>query len=503
MLKNGDVSAAWSYHDDTKHSVASVQSNRHFLDWDNKPLPFKVYRDAESLSLAEEALVSEGGGPGALESIAGQGAEAHASLSVESLTRLLWLSAGITHTKDLGGGERYYFRAAACTGALYHIDVYVVCGDIPGLAAGVYQFAPQEFALRRLRRGDYRAQLVAATAGESHVAQAPATLVLASTYWRNSWKYQDRAYRHCFWDAGTLLANLLAAASSEALAAQLVCGFVDGEVEHLLGLDAQREGAVAMIAVGDQAHAVGSARVSLEGLNVETLPLSRHELRYPTIIDMHDASKLETPDDVATWRASPAIVSRTTEPLPIDVNDTIATVIRRRGSSRRFQRASIDRAQLEVLLRAADAPICGDFAGPHHDLYLIVNAVEGVAPGTYYFDRRTRDVVLLRSGQYRAEAGYLGLGQELPADAAVNLYALADLRPILHRFGNRGYRVAQLEAAIAGGRIYLAAYAMRLGATGLTFFDDDVTRFFSPHADGKSVLFLTAVGHARRRATPS
>ena len=64
--------------------------------------------------------------------------------------------------------------------------------------------------------------------------------------------------------------------------------------------------------------------------------------------------------------------------------------------------------------------------------------------------------------------------------------------------GNRGYRAAQLEASIIAGRIYLAAYAQRLGATGLTFYDDAVTSFFSPHAEGKSVMFLMALGKRAR-----
>ena len=55
---------------------------------------------------------------------------------------------------DYPGGQVMHFRAAACTGALYHIDVYLVCGDLPGLAAGVYHFGPHDFALRRLRAGD-------------------------------------------------------------------------------------------------------------------------------------------------------------------------------------------------------------------------------------------------------------------------------------------------------------------------------------------------------------
>lgn len=54
-----------------------------------------------------------------------------------------------------------------------------------------------------------------------------------------------------------------------------------------------------------------------------------------------------------------------------------------------------------------------------------------------------------------------------------------------------------------GGKINLAAYAQRLGASGLTFFDDDGTEFSSPDAAGKSVMFLVAVGKPARRKKPS
>ena len=81
----------------------------------------------------------------------------------------------------------------------------------------------------------------------------------------------------------------------------------------------------------------------------------------------------------------------------------------------------------------------------------------------------------------------------------MNVYMLCDLPAVLERFGNRGYRAAQMEGGILGGRLYLGAYAQRLGATGLTFFDDDVTAFFSPDAAGKSVMFLTALGRSARR----
>jgi SagB-type dehydrogenase family enzyme len=180
-------------------------------------------------------------------------------------------------------------------------------------------------------------------------------------------------------------------------------------------------------------------------------------------------------------------------------------VIRRRGSTRAFDpRRSITFEELSTVLDRATRGIPADFLDPRSatllDLYLIVNAVEGLAPGAYRYRRAERSLELLRAGDLRGAAHWLGLGQDLPAHAAVNLYSLADLPRVLERFGNRGYRAAQLEGGITGGRAYLAAYAQRFGASGLTFFDDDVIRLFSPHAAGRSVMFLVALGHPDRAA---
>jgi hypothetical protein len=136
----------------------------------------------------------------------------------------------------------------------------------------------------------------------------------------------------------------------------------------------------------------------------------------------------------------------------------------------------------------------------HNDLYLIVHAVDELPSGAYVLRRDRAALELLKRGEFREEGGYLGLGQEIPADASVDIFFLTDLHPLLERFGNRGYRAAQLEAGTVGGKLYLSAYAQRLGASGLTFFDDDVTEFFSPHAAGKSVMFLVALGKSAKRA---
>ena len=129
---------------------------------------------------------------------------------------------------------------------------------------------------------------------------------------------------------------------------------------------------------------------------------------------------------------------------------------------------------------------------------------KGIAPGTYYYSPAKGELELLSEGEYREEAGHLCFEQALGADSGAVAYFMADLDAILAHFGNRGYRIAQLEAGIIGGRMYLASHAMGLGATGMTFFDDAVTAFFSPHAAGKSLMFLVGLGltHERNQVHP-
>jgi SagB-type dehydrogenase family enzyme len=507
MTTNRDLTAAWAYHNGTKHSLQSVRSNRHYLDWENKPLPFKIYSTLEPLPLPRELPAVP---IPTLEAIAVTDVDRRETRvpSVPTLAALLYLSAGITKQRTQPGGETYFFRAAACTGALYHIDVYLVCGDLPELQAGVYHFEPRSFTLRRVRAGDHRGVLAQASGQEPAVIHAPVTAVCTSTYWRNAWKYQARTYRHCFWDAGTLLANLLAAAAALEVPARMVAGFVDAEVNRLLDLDTEREVALALVPLGSVAEPVPDSLPVIKPLNLLTLPLSKTDVDYPAIRAMHTASSLLDESEVRSWRGETLpkpdsvptgglfpLTPLADSALPLAPLDQ---VIRHRGSARFFARESISFAQLSTVLARSTQGVSADFltltGTTLIDLYLIVNAVEDLPAGTYIFHRHCNALELLREGDFRREAGYLGLGQELPADASVNIFCLADLPPILERFGNRGYRAAQLEAAIIGGKCYLAAYGLRLGATGLTFFDDEVTAFFSPHAAGKSVMFLTALG---------
>jgi len=498
------------YHEATKHSVASIQRAPHHLDWEIMPRPFKLYPDLAPIPLPQDFTSAP---RAVLPTLAdtGDAAGDGPHLDRRTLARLLYFSAGVLRRKTYPGGE-IYFRAAACTGALYHVDVYLVCAALPGLDPGVYHFGPHDFALRRLRAGDHRAVVAAATAMEPAVAGAPVVALLATTFWRNAWKYQARAYRHAFWDAGTIIANLLAVAAAGALPARVVAGFVDDDVNRLLDLDREREATVAAVALGRGAPSPPPAPAVVP-LGLATVPPSDREVDYPAIRAAHAASSLAAASDVAAWRGTlaprPFVAPEGDVVLlepPMTVAEPVETVILSRGSTRAFVRDALPLAAAATILQVATRGIPADFTAPGApltDVYVIVHAVDGIDPGTYVLDRGGGALHRLRAGTFRREAGFLGLGQALPADAAFDVFWLSDLGAVVERFGERGYRAAQLEAAIEAGKSYLAAYAVGIGATGLTFFDDDVTRFFSPHAAGKSVMFLMAFGRPERRRRQS
>ncbi|MDE2180622.1 MAG: SagB/ThcOx family dehydrogenase [candidate division NC10 bacterium] len=506
-ISNRDVEEARNYHAATKHSYWSVRLGGHFLDWANKPRPYKVYPRLPVVPLPRDVIPPAAK---ALEAVGTFPSIGTSILDLAGLAQLLSFCAGLTKKKVYLGDEPQHARATSCIGALYAIEIYAVCGDLPGLPAGVYHFCPADFTLRRLREGDFRGELVRATAGEASIAGAPVILVLTAIFWRNAWKYQARAYRHFYWDAGATLANLLITAVSAQLVSRVVTGFIDARVDRLLGLDSEREASLCLVPIGVNSSAPEPPEVP--PIAPEIVPLSKREVDYPLIVQIRAASMLLSEEEVREWRSTfaprpaPPSGEKCFPLTPIECerlpDRTLGEIILRRGSTRQFAQKAISFQQLSTILERSGRGIPVDFLGGPGttllDTYLVVNAVEDLPAGAFYFSPSKQALELLKEGTFRREAGYLCLEQRLGIEASVVVFFLADLERILERYGNRGYSAAQLEAGIMGGKIYLCAYALGLGATGTTFYDDDVTAFFSPHAAGKAVLFAVALGWPER-----
>ena len=486
-----------------------MRRSSHGLEWETKPLPFKVYPALEQIRLptALPALAVD-----TLAALAPADPAAPAApLDLERLAALLFFSAGVTRVKAYPGGGQIHFRAAASTGALYQTEAYVVAGAVGGLDPGVYHFSPGDFSLRRLREGDFRAA-VALAAADDAVAAQPATLILSAIYWRNTWKYQARGYRHLFWDSGTLLGQLLAVARALDVPARLVTGFVDGQLNGLLGLDAEKEGALVAVPLGAPGPLAAASPV-ITTLTPEVVPLSPREVDYPVLRDAYDNSRLDSEAEVADWRdrgqvlhsdmspapALPNVVSRDLTPLaaPLAVAGRgLGETIAKRGSTREFSGEAIGAQALSSALYHATRGFPADVPAGLVDLYVNVHAVTGIDPGAYAYDRAAHALRSLRAGDVRQASAFLCLEQALGGASSATVFFLADLAPVLERWGNRGYRLVNLEAGLIGGRLYLGAYGQRFGASGLTFYDRAVVEFFSPHAAGKDAIFVTALGRS-------
>src|ERR1700746_2299319 len=98
FMSNRDVDATWKYHTAPKHSYLSVRANPHMLDWDNKPLLFKIYPTLEVTRLPRD--FRETGMP-ALSALAApqSSGQTEAVPDVETLAQLLFFSAGVTRSK--------------------------------------------------------------------------------------------------------------------------------------------------------------------------------------------------------------------------------------------------------------------------------------------------------------------------------------------------------------------------------------------------------------------
>jgi SagB-type dehydrogenase family enzyme len=505
MVKHNPAIAA-KFHRDTKHSPASVRSGSHYLDWRNKPNLFKHYLEGASIPLPREL---PGSGMGALDALDVSSSHRREEIlpTLNQIAYVLYYSAGVTKKLTNQQGE-FYFRAAACAGALYPIEIYLACGELEGLSAGVYHFSPDKFSLTRLRAGDFRPLLVAASGEEQQVQHAPLVLIFSAITFRSAWKYRERSYRHHFWDSGTMLANALAATRALGLPAEVVVGFVDDDVNALIGVQTDTEKSLCLLPMGWTDAGLAAERLPIQPLNSTVQPVAPDPNLYPLIEELHQASKLENTAQVRSWRRVlppkkiPAIIDKLYPLQPpqrsVLPQTSIEEVIRRRGSARKYARGGIDFSSLSAILRVANASFSADWLAPDgsliNNIFLNVHDVEGLPSGSYTYWREKDALELLDIGDFRGLSAFVCLEQPLAGDASVVLFFLADLQTLLEGYGNRGYRIAQLEAGILGGRIYLGAYAFGLGASGITFYDDEVVRLFSPRAVQMEAIFAITIG---------
>jgi len=153
-------------------------------------------------------------------------------LTLEEVSQLLWAAGGKT-IDGLTGATRAYPSA----GGIYPLEIYLIAGDVEGLAAGIYHYQWQDHSLILVRDGDIRKALAKAAWGQGMVARAPISLVFTAVYKRTTAIYGQRGEaRYVPMDMGGAGQNVHLQAEALDLGTVIIGAFNDQEVRKVLGI---------------------------------------------------------------------------------------------------------------------------------------------------------------------------------------------------------------------------------------------------------------------------
>ena len=219
------------------------------LDWESKPDIYKVYKDAAIIQLPEvEKNLKSRDLFTIIRERYSVRSYSETPLSLENLSYLLWCSTGV-RSKEHG----HEFRTAPSAGALYPIETYLIANNVESLNPGIYHYAIQKHQLEILNEGLFGKDAAIAALGQRMAMDAPVVFVWTAIFQRSKWKYDQRAYRYIYLDAGHIAENLALAAVDLKLGSCQIGALYDDEINNLLGIDGTEESVIYMSVAGHPA----------------------------------------------------------------------------------------------------------------------------------------------------------------------------------------------------------------------------------------------------------
>ena len=484
---------AWrDYHEFTKHTVEKLRRAQHFLDWANMPNPFRHYEGVPILDLPADPPAPQ---VPALEVLEGRAGTTLAKDGAAFLSQLLFYSASISATKRVSStGGTYALRVNPSSGNLHPTEFHFCTRGLVDWPDGLYHYRPSSHMAEQRAIGDFVSKLTD--------TGAPLIFVLTSIAWREAWKYRDRAYRYCLHDIGHAWQSLALAARAMGCESFAVGQFSDEKVSDCCHLN-DDEWPMLIVTLNGQSIRVAARGPSQTVLfRGEANQLSDEQVLYPRIAQIHAATRVTIETTNPPDRPKSNESGEIELPSPISTGLTFGEVVRTRRSALDFRGGdeSMSLAQLATLLASTGKPLFADFCTqPFVQLYLYVHRVEGLATGVYRYWPEQAELEILKQGDQQLVAAALSLGQDLAGNACVAFSMIGDFESATRLYGDRGYRYVHFEAGAIGQRMYLAAEALGLRATGIgAFFDDEVHKYLSLAVEQGRVVYHFAVGHPVR-----
>ncbi len=499
------------YHDRTKHHFNRYARSLGFMDWANQPDPFRQFEGCERLALDHFEVRSVPTYDGLFHEPSSDSA---APLDRASVSRLFQHCLALSAWKQAGASNSWSLRINPSSGALHPTEGYLICGAVPGLTAtpGVFHYSPFRHALER------RCDLSAAD-WQSLTAQLPAGCVLVgltSIYWREAWKYGERAFRYCNHDVGHAIAAISFAARTLGWNSKLLTQIGDRDLNRLLGTHLQdgpeAEHADCVLVLWPATDPTGDGDLSLTSDMSESL-VARRWFGQPNVLsnEHHDwpiidevAAAIRNADDIELLRPNAEWSCCLVQAGDNDRGLSAEQIIRQRRSAVDMdEETTMSREDFYRILRRT-VPSLAPFPfktwpwAARVSLALFVHRVRGLESGLYVLVRsdahaaslrqsfrqdfewqRPHDcpddlnLFLLKAADAQSAARTISCQQDIASDGVFAVGMLAEFDAALAQHGPSFYPRLFWETGLIGQVLYLEAEAAGVRGTGIGCFFDD------------------------------
>jgi SagB-type dehydrogenase family enzyme len=487
------------YHEATKHHFHRYARSAGAMDWANQPNPFRFYEGAPRVVLPLGGSSSKT----RYEALFNPPA-ASQPLNLVTLSRFLQFALGLSAWKG-AAGSRWSLRMNPSSGNLHPTEGHLMLPSMEAVQPGLYHYSPFWHALEQ--RAQFDPELWEPIA--RHMGGSGFLVALTSIFWREAWKYGERAYRYCNLDVGHALAALALAARLNHWRLLPLVDLGDDQVRILLGLnrtawpplEAEEPDLLCWVSIGNL-YAGPTRTLPPEVIHpFRQIALQGHPNRlssksrdWPIIREV--AAAAEKPVTAHGAPILPQTRMRFTPPH----NLFAESVIRGRRSGVDFDRqATLSAAAFYAILErtlpdAGTAPFEAAPASARVNLLLFVHRVDSVSPGLYLLGRAPDQVDRLRplcrpdfawrmvhaemplwhlsAGDLSFEAMTLNCHQEIAAQGVFAAAMLVPFRPLLEHEPYL-YRHLFWECGMVGQMLYLEAEAQGMRGTGIGCFYDD------------------------------
>ena len=501
IKKKNTVAQILRYHEETKHHYERYAKGPGYMDWQNQPLPFRFYEKTPVIELPLLEKYPQAEYPDLYQ----RKNNRRQPLTIETIAGFLELSLGLSAWKA-AGSSRWSLRINPSSGNLHPTEAHLILPHLAKIPGGIYHYNVLAHALEQRAEvpGDIWRQIA------SHFGCQGFLIGLSSIFWRESWKYGERAFRYCNHDVGHALAAISISANLFGWKVIYLNGLSDDALDTILGfaavrfeeLEEEHPDLLCFICPGEQRNIPrflpSTIMAAFAELSFAGSPnkLSRQRINWRIIYETAALTRKPATADRRYDCGNPAWYPAARSQLPA------AEIIRQRRSATDFDRdGSITRSQFMTILdktlpRSRCAPFDAGLIEASTHLMIFVHRVEDLPSGLYFFCRNPKDIdpirqltgsrfiwqavenkfplYLLAEGNYRQQAMMVSCHQDIAGSSAFSLGMIARFKDAIADEPFR-YRHLFWETGMIGQILYLEAEAHGVRGTGIgCFFDDDV-----------------------------